>query len=343
VTEILRMPPRSAPRAASLASRPDLTDHARCIEFVQTNPKKRDSQAGCRYEQYKGSETIGEALRSGACPGDLRHDLNKGFLRFTDRRLPDQDTPEASHKGREESVLSQGGCRPGQAGKDSREGVPSGCFEEKHQRCPSSTHDPPRPLSPMSAVEGLPRPDASPCPASPAPTAAQPGCDDPLPTAQKVGPTAAPGAVDTESDGPAPDERCMICLESGRCAHIAPHGSKTQRCGGHPVCLACARRIVETTQRNGQFRCPICKQNLGGLRRAMSEGSSLFHWKEAQHVMASTPLRLRKRSASFDDVTPSSGADNTSSTVKKARRSKDPVVLQLSPDRPLNWEFPEQD
>eukprot|EP00973_Karenia_brevis_P092213 12411318-Karenia_brevis.AAC.1 len=44
------------------------------------------------------------------------------------RRLPDQDIPEASHKGWKADI-----CREGQAGRNSCGGDPSGCIEEKHQ------------------------------------------------------------------------------------------------------------------------------------------------------------------------------------------------------------------
>lgn len=57
------------------------------VEFVQANPKKRGSAAFLRYDQYKKARTIGEATRVGALPGDLKNDLDKGYMQVLQQDL----------------------------------------------------------------------------------------------------------------------------------------------------------------------------------------------------------------------------------------------------------------
>lgn len=51
------------------------------IEFQRPNPKRKGTQSGDRYEKYMFSKTVNEALRLGACRGDVEFDFKKGFLR----------------------------------------------------------------------------------------------------------------------------------------------------------------------------------------------------------------------------------------------------------------------
>mmetsp|Transcript_91863 Transcript_91863/g.263094 ORF Transcript_91863/g.263094 Transcript_91863/m.263094 type:complete len:119 (+) Transcript_91863:273-629(+) len=75
-------------------------------------------------------------------------------------------------------------------------------------------------------------------------------------------------------------EVCGICLEPARCAHVKPHGSLGQRCGGFALCLTCCQGVAQhstpSRQSYGQFRCPICRSNLGTLRRALAERSAFY-------------------------------------------------------------------
>jgi len=58
------------------------------IAFSLKNPKKPGSNAFERYERYKYSRTIKEALRTGAAVGDLKFDRERGFLKFRETHSP---------------------------------------------------------------------------------------------------------------------------------------------------------------------------------------------------------------------------------------------------------------
>lgn len=51
--------------------------------WQQENPKLKGSDAHRRYELYKRSRTVSEAMQRGAIRLDISHDLAKGFLRIT--------------------------------------------------------------------------------------------------------------------------------------------------------------------------------------------------------------------------------------------------------------------
>ena len=54
------------------------------ISYQDHNPKSGDSYV--RYEQYKRSETVADALKHGARQKDLNHDFKHGFLTIHDYR-----------------------------------------------------------------------------------------------------------------------------------------------------------------------------------------------------------------------------------------------------------------
>ena len=49
----------------------------RQVEFLQPNPKVAGRDAARRYGRYMTATTIGEALRLGAFPNDLKYDYSK--------------------------------------------------------------------------------------------------------------------------------------------------------------------------------------------------------------------------------------------------------------------------
>lgn len=84
-------------------------------------------------------------------------------------------------------------------------------------------------------------------------------------------------------------ESCLVCFSDVRCAHITPHGK--QLCGPHPICIVCAKRMMQITGGenravSGQLRCPICKDNLGSLRRALVEGAEVYKWTNEDTMQA---------------------------------------------------------
>eukprot|EP00747_Dinoflagellata_sp_TGD_P182264 gnl/TRDRNA2_/TRDRNA2_36448_c0_seq1.p1 gnl/TRDRNA2_/TRDRNA2_36448_c0~~gnl/TRDRNA2_/TRDRNA2_36448_c0_seq1.p1 ORF type:complete len:315 (-),score=79.96 gnl/TRDRNA2_/TRDRNA2_36448_c0_seq1:114-1058(-) len=50
------------------------------IKFVSPNPKKLGTASGDRFEKYMKAKTVNEALRLGACKGDIGYDFKKGYL-----------------------------------------------------------------------------------------------------------------------------------------------------------------------------------------------------------------------------------------------------------------------
>jgi len=73
-------------------------------------------------------------------------------------------------------------------------------------------------------------------------------------------------------------ERCLVCLsDEAKCAHIAAHGKLRGRCGPWSLCLSCASRLCQGAR--GQLVCPICRNKLGPLRRALTEGADVFSWE----------------------------------------------------------------
>ena len=52
------------------------------IEYNKENKKRVGSKSWMRYEEYKGSKTVGEFLSNGGKKEDLRWDMEKGFLKI---------------------------------------------------------------------------------------------------------------------------------------------------------------------------------------------------------------------------------------------------------------------
>lgn len=59
---------------------PDKWPAGEKIAYQLQNPKKPGGQAYERYEKYKHSKTVQEALDRGAAPGDLVHDFSRGLM-----------------------------------------------------------------------------------------------------------------------------------------------------------------------------------------------------------------------------------------------------------------------
>jgi len=57
-----------------------LLKHDSFVRFNQVNPKRSNSSAARRYEDYKSARTVREALALGALSADLQHDFKKGFM-----------------------------------------------------------------------------------------------------------------------------------------------------------------------------------------------------------------------------------------------------------------------
>ncbi|CAE7380797.1 unnamed protein product [Symbiodinium sp. CCMP2456] len=70
----------SAASGASAASPSRSRELKRKLRFVQTNPKKKGTQAHVRYEVYKKAQTIQQFLDLGGFKGDLAFDQAHGFL-----------------------------------------------------------------------------------------------------------------------------------------------------------------------------------------------------------------------------------------------------------------------
>ena len=70
------LPPAAQPAAQPAATMTENTP----IKYIQANPKKVGSKSHARYEGYKKSRTIGEALEKGASRADIRYDADHGFL-----------------------------------------------------------------------------------------------------------------------------------------------------------------------------------------------------------------------------------------------------------------------
>ena len=49
------------------------------IRFLACNPKRQKTAAWQRYEKYKVATTVFDALKLGAMPKDIKHDLKHGF------------------------------------------------------------------------------------------------------------------------------------------------------------------------------------------------------------------------------------------------------------------------
>mmetsp|Transcript_155663 Transcript_155663/g.274970 ORF Transcript_155663/g.274970 Transcript_155663/m.274970 type:complete len:200 (+) Transcript_155663:113-712(+) len=60
------------------------TSDSRGIKYQSQNPKVRGGAAFERYEKYKHAKTVGEALSLGAAPGDIKHDVKRGFATIQD-------------------------------------------------------------------------------------------------------------------------------------------------------------------------------------------------------------------------------------------------------------------
>lgn len=59
----------------------EITEATR-IKVVTENPKRKGSQAHSRFAKYMRAKTVGEYLKLGGTPADLRYDTNKGFVEF---------------------------------------------------------------------------------------------------------------------------------------------------------------------------------------------------------------------------------------------------------------------
>ena len=52
------------------------------ITIVTDNPKRKGSQAHSRFAKYMKARTVGEYLKLGGTPADLRYDTNKDFVKI---------------------------------------------------------------------------------------------------------------------------------------------------------------------------------------------------------------------------------------------------------------------
>ena len=73
------------------------------IRYVHRNPKERHSKSRDRYELYKRSTTIRDAMRKGCLMADVWHDFERGFFTVT------PDDPAALQRYRDR--LISGGAR----------------------------------------------------------------------------------------------------------------------------------------------------------------------------------------------------------------------------------------
>ncbi len=73
------------------------------ISYVQANPKTAGTKAWERFEKYKSSTTVEQAMAAGAKWDDFRSYFDKGFLKFADSK-PEEDAmdtgSESGHKRR---------------------------------------------------------------------------------------------------------------------------------------------------------------------------------------------------------------------------------------------------
>jgi hypothetical protein len=51
------------------------------VTFQNPNPKRTSSKSGERYEKYMKAKTVNEAIRLGACQGDIKFDWNNGYMK----------------------------------------------------------------------------------------------------------------------------------------------------------------------------------------------------------------------------------------------------------------------
>lgn len=56
----------------------------RAVKFRQANPKVSGSKSFSRYEKYKKAATLAQVLSLGGTRGDIKNDVDKGFVVFTD-------------------------------------------------------------------------------------------------------------------------------------------------------------------------------------------------------------------------------------------------------------------
>lgn len=64
----------------------ELTDELlrRSVKFRQANPKASGSKSYVRYERYKRASRLEDVLSLGGSRGDIKNDIEKGFVKFTD-------------------------------------------------------------------------------------------------------------------------------------------------------------------------------------------------------------------------------------------------------------------
>ena len=100
-------PPEPPPNsAAAVLLNKDLVAEAkkhgwRC-QWQRENPKRHDSASEARYSAYCSAVTHAEAIALGAWPGDLAHDLEKGYLQiFPDSLRVDSSVATTDQVGAE--------------------------------------------------------------------------------------------------------------------------------------------------------------------------------------------------------------------------------------------------
>ena len=65
------------------------------IEILIDNPKKEGSASWNRYEEYKSAKSIGEFYKLGGKKGDLKNDMNKGYIKIVESSQHEPSPPSA--------------------------------------------------------------------------------------------------------------------------------------------------------------------------------------------------------------------------------------------------------